>query len=229
VGIVMPHAFRAVLFDWRGTLFHDEDEADFIRASASSIGRTLTSAELSALVERLPAAAEHPEVIAAHATADCSPDLHRAAVLLELGLAGFDQQLALACHDRDGNPSASMPYPDTAEVLRTLKACGLRIGVISDIHYRLAPVFEYHSLAQFIDGYTLSFEHGIQKPNPRLFELALEQLGVIAAETLMVGDRPTRDGGAAAVGITTLILPPVPNYTSRGLHLVLQLAHCAFA
>jgi hypothetical protein len=104
----MSGVFRAVLFDWRGTLFHDEDDADFIRASAASIGRTLTSAEVNALVERLPAAAERPEAIAAHATADCSPDLHRAAVLLELGFAGFDHDLALACHERDGNPAASM-------------------------------------------------------------------------------------------------------------------------
>jgi len=223
----MPRAFRAVLFDWRGTLFHDEDEADFIRASAASIARTLSSAAVNALVERLPAAAEHPDVIAAHKTADCSPDLHRAAVLLELGLAGFDHDLALACHERDGNPSASMPYPDTVQVLQRLKVCGVRIGVISDIHYRLAPLFEHYRLGQFIDSYTLSFEHGIQKPNPRLFELALKQLGVSATESLMVGDRPQRDGGAAAAGITTLILPPVPNYTPRGLDLVLQLVRCA--
>jgi HAD superfamily hydrolase (TIGR01509 family) len=224
----MPVApFRAVLFDWRGTLFHDEDEAEFIRASAASIGRTLTSAEVNALVERLPGAAKHPEVIAAHGSADCSPDLHRAAVLLELGLAGFDDDLALACHDRDGHPNASMPYPDAADVLQTLKAGGVRVGVISDIHYDLAPLFEYYGLGQFIDSYTLSFEHGIQKPDPRLFELALEQLGVTANETLMVGDRPDRDGGAVAVGIATLILPPVPNYTRRGLDLVLRLVQCA--
>lgn len=223
----MSRVFRAVLFDWRGTLFHDEDEADFIRASAASIGRTLTSAEVDALVDRLPAAAEHPEVITAHGTADCSPDLHRAAVLLELGLAGFDHDLALACHDRDGNPSASMPYPDTANVLKTLKAGGVRIGVISDIHYHLPPLFEHHGLGRVIDSYTLSFEHGIQKPDPRLFQLALEQLGVRAAETLMVGDRANRDGGAVAVGITTLILPPVPNYAHRGLDLVLRLVQCA--
>jgi FMN phosphatase YigB (HAD superfamily) len=47
----MSRAFRAVLFDWRGTLFHDEDEADWIRASAASIGRALTSDEVNALVE----------------------------------------------------------------------------------------------------------------------------------------------------------------------------------
>ena len=39
----MPSAFRAVLFDWRGTLFHDEDDAAWIRASAASISQTLTT------------------------------------------------------------------------------------------------------------------------------------------------------------------------------------------
>jgi hypothetical protein len=45
--------FGAVLFDWRGTLFHDEDDAAWIRASAASIGQTLTTQEVSARVEML--------------------------------------------------------------------------------------------------------------------------------------------------------------------------------
>jgi hypothetical protein len=40
-------------------------------------------------------------------------------------------------------------------------------------------------------------------------------------------DRVNRDGGAAAVDITTLIVLPVPNYAVRGLHLVLRLVQCA--
>jgi HAD superfamily hydrolase (TIGR01493 family) len=97
--------------------------------------------------------------------------------------------------------------PDTAQVLRDLKACDLRIAVVRDIHRHLASLFAHHGLAQLIDSDTLSFEHGVQKPDPRVFEIALDRVGVSAAESLMVGDRRSRDGGAAAVGITTLILP----------------------
>jgi hypothetical protein len=97
----MSSAIRAVLFDWRGTLFDDEDEADWIRASAASLGRSMSSSDIIALVEGLSTAAEDPQVVAAHQTADCSADLHRAAVLLELRLAGFPSELALACHDCD--------------------------------------------------------------------------------------------------------------------------------
>ena len=54
----MSTAFRAVLFDWRGTLFHDEDEADWIRASAASVGRRMTSSDMIALIEGLGPAAQ---------------------------------------------------------------------------------------------------------------------------------------------------------------------------
>jgi hypothetical protein len=80
----MTDRFRAVLFDWRGTLFHDESDAEWIRASAASIGRSPSTGDADALAKMLGAAADHPEVLAARATADCSAELHRAAVLLEL-------------------------------------------------------------------------------------------------------------------------------------------------
>ncbi|WP_152529382.1 HAD hydrolase-like protein [Nocardiopsis chromatogenes] len=58
-----------------------------------------------------------------------------------------------------------------------------------------------------IDAYALSCEHGAEKPDPRLFEAAPGMVDAHPDEALMVGDRHTRDGGAAASGITTLILP----------------------
>src|SRR3989442_15760735 len=114
----MSGAFRAVLFDSRGTLFHDEDDAAWIRASEASIGQTLTTQDVNARVEMLGAAAEHPQVLAARQTADCSAELHRAAVLLELRLAGFDDALAHAICDL----GAPVPYSDTPAGLGRLQA-----------------------------------------------------------------------------------------------------------
>jgi FMN phosphatase YigB (HAD superfamily) len=219
--------FRAVLFDWRGTLYYDESEADWIRAAAASIGRVLSNDEVTALVGQLDAAADHPDVLEARRRADCSLDLHREATMLELQLAGFDRELARASHDRDGDLAASRPYPDTENALRQLRACGVRIGILSDIHYSLAPQFEHAGLAQLVDTYTLSFEHDIQKPDARLFQIALESLGVAASEAVMVGDRASRDGGAISAGVTTLLLPPVPPGEPRGLEVVLRVLGCA--
>jgi phosphoglycolate phosphatase-like HAD superfamily hydrolase len=152
--------FSAVLFDWRGTLFHDESDRDWILASAAAIGREMAENEADRLAQPLADADDHPQVQQARQQADCSPALHRAAALLQLRLAGFDPDLALAVWQRDGNPLASFPYPDTAPVLRTLKARGVRVGIISDIHYDLRPMFEYHGLADLVDAFTLAFQHG---------------------------------------------------------------------
>ena len=56
-----------------------------------------------------------------------------------------------------------------------------------------------------------------------MFVFALEQVGAQPGEALMVGDRASRDGGAASVGIATLILPPLHDLVPRGLDVVLGL------
>src|SRR5438067_11531524 len=141
-------------------------------ASAASTGRALTTDEVKACVAMLSAAAEHPEVVAARQTADCSAELHRAAVLLELRLAGFDDTLAEAICDR-ALTSARRCRLQMRAVLERLKTRGVRIGIVSDIHYPLRPHLEHYGLASFVDRYTLSFEHGVQKPDPGLFQITL--------------------------------------------------------
>ena len=140
----MAQAFSVVFFDWRGTLFHDESDADWIRASAASIGRAVSVEEATVLARALGNVAGHPDVRVARQRADCSLELHRAAALLELHLAGFDDELALAIWSRDGVPGASVPYPDMPGVLNILKSHGMRIGIISDIHYDLRAGLRWH-------------------------------------------------------------------------------------
>jgi FMN phosphatase YigB (HAD superfamily) len=56
-----------------------------------------------------------------------------------------------------------------------------------------------------------------------MFTTALDALGVGPHEALMVGDRAARDGGAAAVGIDTLVLPTPAELGPRGLDAVVGL------
>ena len=214
---------RGVLFDWRGTLFHDLSDVEWVRASAASIGRVLAEHEICGIVEAIIQVEGDPTVAAALARADVSADAHRAASLLHLRTAGLDDDLALAIYERDGMLDASFPYPDAAGVLRELKARGCRIAVLSDIHYDLRPHFRHHQLDGLIDAWALSYEHGWTKPEPEAFLTALRLLHLAPHEALMVGDRASRDGGAAAVGIPTLLLPPAENFCPRGLDLVLGL------
>jgi HAD superfamily hydrolase (TIGR01509 family) len=70
----------------------------------------------------------------------------------------------------------------------------------------------------------LSFEHRMQKPDPAIFGLALEELRVLPAETLMVGDRASHDGAAVEVGIPTLLLPTLTDVSQQRLSHALRLA-----
>jgi len=81
------------------------------------------------------------------------------------------------------------------------------LALVSDIHVDLRPEFAAAGVAQYFDAFVLSFEHGVQKPGRRIFEIALETLDVDAGDALMVGDRASHDGGAIKAGIATWLLP----------------------
>jgi putative hydrolase of the HAD superfamily len=212
-----------VLFDWRLTLFADEDEAAWVRNSAVSIGRTLSVAESEAIVERLGRAEKEPAIADALDHCDCSPEENREAMLAWFRAAEIDDELAVAIWERDGDPAASFPYPDTAHVLRALRELGCRTGVVSDIHYDIRRLFRHYELDDYVDAWVLSFEHGIQKPDTEVYAMALAALDARAEQTLMVGDRYHHDGVAASIGITSLILPAIKGAGVRGLDAVLRL------
>ena len=85
--------------------------------------------------------------------------------------------------------------PDAADVLRTLKGMGYRMGVISNTG-TLTQV--YHTLdlfgiRQYFDAVCLSSISGFRKPHPILFEVTARNLGCAPPECAYVGDTLTRD------------------------------------
>ena len=96
----------------------------------------------------------------------------------------------------------------------------MRVAVVSDIHIDLRPEFEAAGLGELVDVFTLSFEHGVRKPSAAMFEMTVDALACEPEQTLMVGDRPERDGGAVRLGIPTLLVPTLRRPQDRRLHLV---------
>ncbi|MFF4782848.1 HAD family hydrolase [Streptomyces griseorubiginosus] len=202
----------AVLFDFSGTLFRIESTESWLRAVLDEAGLTLGEAELTRAVQGLEGAGALPggaapgipmpdEVAAVWGVRDESAELHRAAYT---GLSRLvplpDPALHDALYERHMSPAAWQPYPDAAEVLRTLRERGIGVGVVSNIGWDLRPVFRAHGLDPYVDAYVLSYEHGVQKPDVRLFKTACAALGVEPGDVLMVGDDRRADGGAAALG-----------------------------
>jgi len=215
-------AILGVLFDWRGTLVRDPDDEWWLRTALSRLGRQVSDAEIHDVVDRLRAAQERPDVVAARVGADCSAERHRDAATVLFGAAGLDRELSDVLYGLDFEPAAHPLYEDVPGTLTRLKALGVAVAVVSDIHFDLRPEFAWLGLDAMVDYFALSFEHGIEKPDPRIFLRAVEALGIEPGETLMVGDRPGRDGGAVDAGITTLLLP-AGNGPTRGLDAVVAL------
>lgn len=208
-----------VLFDWRGTLVTVLDPRDWAREALNLLGRPADDGATAALWGAIRSAAGHPDRLAAP-DCDTSMATHRRTYYDVFTDAGLDAELADALYAVESDPSFNEFALDAAPTIRRLAAAGMKVGVVSDIHFDLRPSFAAQGLDDSIDAFVLSYEHGVQKPDPAIFEIALEKLGTTPQETLMVGDRASHDGAAVAMGIATLLLPPLTDAHQTRLHLV---------
>lgn len=97
------------------------------------------------------------------------------------------------------------------EVPRTLDALRgrFRLAVVSNANGTVKDKLRRVGLAGYFDVILDSHEEGIEKPDPRIFRIALERLGARAEETVHVGDFYHIDVvGARAAGIEAILLDP---------------------
>jgi FMN phosphatase YigB (HAD superfamily) len=236
---VPPTAIELVLFDFGGTLFHPAPGRRIVAAAARGLGLSLDDSQLAALGEAYEDAGipggRVPEIGAelqvAYDERDLGPDQHRRAWLgllsraqIPTGVAVPDPEaLTEAVYDQTLVPGQWVPYADAAPTLAALADRDVRAGLISNIGFDLRDILHAHGFGALADTATLSYEVGAMKPSPTIFRAALNTLGADPASTVMVGDSESADGGAAALGITTLIIELTPPGTSHGLDRVLGL------
>lgn len=95
-----------------------------------------------------------------------------------------------------------IPYPETEPVLRWFREHGFLTGVISDTFPSLRLTIEAAGLGQYFDCYVCSDLVGTMKPDPRMYQTALDALGVCAEESLYADDYGVEADGARALGMT---------------------------
>ncbi|MER5436312.1 HAD-IA family hydrolase [Streptomyces sp. NPDC002588] len=219
-------AVQAVLFDFSNTVFQMIDLETWLRRIAAARGRLAELDEPGTVTEisdQLRAAFRLPSVTALQEGRDLSAERHRRAMRGWWEQVDFLRGAEEAAYRELTAPDAWLPYPDTEPVLRALREHGLRIGVVSDFAWDLRTHLAHHGLDTLIDTCVISYEQGREKPDPQLFLKACADLGTDPRATLMVGDNPVRDGGAAACGLRTYILPAEHRTGERGLSDVLRL------
>ena len=91
--------------------------------------------------------------------------------------------------------------------LTALRARGLTLVVVSNANGTLRAHMERIGLRAHVDVVIDSCEEGVEKPDPRLFEIALARVGAAAAATIHVGDIYQVDVvGARAAGVRPVLL-----------------------
>jgi HAD superfamily hydrolase (TIGR01509 family) len=210
-----------VIFDWRGTLVVTPPEVEWCRMALARSGRPDDDASATALLAQILDAPDVERLSAAGV--DTSAAVHRSAYAAVFREAGVDDDLAEALYDVESDAGLNPFADDVAETLATITRAGIRIAILSDIHFDIRPAFAAAGLHDLVDVFVLSFERGLMKPDPAFFAECLRELDLDAAQALMVGDRASHDGAAVQLGCPVLLLPPLTATTHRRLHLVTSL------
>ncbi|NDE74920.1 MAG: HAD family hydrolase [Proteobacteria bacterium] len=118
------------------------------------------------------------------------------------------------------------PYDRVAEVLTELRT-RYRLGIVSDAQSAYARhELTESGLSGFFEIVVVSGDHGFRKPDPRLYQIALDALGSTPSRTIFVGNDMHRDiFGPAQMGMKTIFTPTrfgdkefpgaVPDYVAR--------------
>jgi putative hydrolase of the HAD superfamily len=109
-------------------------------------------------------------------------------------------------------------YDDALHTLAALRPT-YRLGLITNgPSASQRPKIERFGLANYLDLMIVSGEVGVAKPDPAIFKLALDQLGVQPHEALFVGDSPEYDlRGAEAAGMPFVWMNPGGEDLPEGL------------
>lgn len=217
---------QAVLFDFSNTIFQMISLETWLRRIGAASGRLALLDEPGAVArisDQLRAAFRLPSVVALQEGRDLSAEQHYRAMLGWWEQVAFLRGVEEAAYRELTAPDAWVPYPDTESVLRALRGRGQHIGIVSDFAWDLRTHLAHHGLGDLIDTCVISYEQGREKPDAHLFLKACADLGSDPRAALMVGDNPVRDGGAAACGLRTFILPAETRTGERGLADVLRL------
>jgi HAD superfamily hydrolase (TIGR01549 family) len=102
---------------------------------------------------------------------------------------------------------------DVVPALERLSALALQLVVVSNANGVLHRAFDRLGLTRYFHCICDSFLDGVEKPDPRFFQIALDRAGATAESTMHVGDLYYVDvAGARNSGIRPMLIDPLGLY-----------------
>jgi putative hydrolase of the HAD superfamily len=202
----------AVLFDLDDTLFDHAGCARQALVAVHGSNPALAAMTFDAL-ERTHAEfleALHTDVMLGRVPLEAARRERFRRLLAASGAEANDRVAArLAATYRDAYRESRRAVPGAAALLAAVKARA-RIGIVSNnLLDEQQEKLRTCALDPFVDALVVSEEVGVSKPDPQIFEVALERLACAPKDTVMVGDSWTADiAGAQAAGIRAIWFNP---------------------
>lgn len=187
-----PHGLRCLIVDYGGVLTNPVQESFGAWAKQDGLEMAELRSVLAAMLGE---------------SADSSPvhGLERG----ELSAVEFERQLAAALRRTDGAAvphegllqrvfAGMRPSDGMISVVRRAKERGIATGLLSN---SWGLDYNRNGWDELFDALVISGEVGLRKPEPAIYQLAAERLGVAPAECVFVDDLAVNVRGAAAAGM----------------------------
>jgi putative hydrolase of the HAD superfamily len=101
------------------------------------------------------------------------------------------------------------PRPGAVETLTWLRSHNYKVGLISDCSIDIPLAWDKTPLAALFDTVVFSCDVGFRKPDPRIYELAAQRLGVKPEDCLFIGDGGSTElTGALKTGLHPVLIKP---------------------
>ena len=209
---------RAILFDAGFTLtFHDGAR---LAAYAALAGLRADDAALERAEGALRAELRETEGVTLQTHADGGHRWHQHMYRRLLALAEtpgdpelLDRAAEVILREHRASNAWRRIGAGVRDALVRLRGAGLKLAVVSNSEGTIEQMLIEVGLRELLDAVVDSAVVGAIKPDPRIFQIALDRLGVSPRDALIVGDSPSADvAGAHAVGLRAALLDPHDLY-----------------
>lgn len=207
---------KAVFFDAGGTLIHVD--YDRVGQAVFPTGRRALRSEWIAAEYAGRAAIEEAMMKGDAPTDQSRWGVFFKAMLAEMGIdpAGFELAAPRVVEEHKKSHLWCVSGPEIGQALADLRKAGYFVAVISNADGTVAKLLERAGLMPHISFVIDSGLVDVEKPDPRIFHMALERAGVRAEDSYYVGDLyPVDVVGARAAGMEPVLLDPLGRYAGR--------------
>lgn len=217
---------RAVLFDLGNTLHHLDHT--WIASCITAHGHPVDARQVHEAEYHGKRAIDARFRTGRNAGTDATRQVDYVAIILDaLGVDAARQPVIAAALQAENRRHSlwRVMHDDTPAVLAALRQRGLTLAVVSNADGRVASALAAEGVDQHFTAIIDSHVVGVEKPDPRIFRLALEACGVAPHEALFVGDIYEIDvRGARNAGLEPVLIDPLGLYGEVDCRRIARLA-----